>query len=262
MPKVIFDMNERRSFIKKVAVLGALSLGGGDVLKGTVLPEKVGSLSLRKDDVILFQGDSITDSYRDRNEKVFNRAPGLGTGYAFLAASELLHSHPTMNFKIYNRAVSGNKTIQLNARWKEDCLDLKPTVLSILIGVNDFWVPLKNGERGTVAEYEDNYRRLLDQTKKEFPNIRIIIGEPFGFDGIEGSKHKNWPLGFETYQEVAFRLAVEYGATFVPYQKVFNKALKNADKVHWTRDGVHPTIAGSRLMADAWLSRVKINNKV
>lgn len=245
--------NNRRDFIKKASALGILTLGLSEIVNAAYKPDKKNMITLKKDDIILFQGDSITDSYRDRAEKRFNMVPALGTGYAFLSSSQILFEHADKNLKIYNRGISGHKTSHLINRWKEDCIDLKPNILSILIGVNDFWVP-QNGVRGTVQEYKENYKALLDKTKNNLPDTRLIIGEPFGLSGIKGSKHEIWPDGFDEYQHVAFELSKEFGAVFIPYQKIFNTALSKAPNVYWTRDGVHPSIAGSRLMSEAWLS--------
>src|SRR5262245_23577905 len=91
-------------------------------------------------DTILFQGDSITDAGRSREQAgLVNDQRALGSGYAWLASAELLVDHPKSDFKIYNRGISGNKVFQLADRWQQDCLDLKPNLLSILIGVNDIW---------------------------------------------------------------------------------------------------------------------------
>ena len=73
---------------------------------------------------ILFQGDSITDFGRDRKAKEANT--GLGSGYVSLIAARLLADHPEM--KIYNRGVSGNRILDMYARWEEDAmlLDFAP----------------------------------------------------------------------------------------------------------------------------------------
>lgn len=88
---------------------------------------------------ILFQGDSITDARRDKKADKANDANGLGNGYPFFAAGEILRDHADLKLEIFNRGISGNKVPDLEARWQADCLDLKPNVLSILIGVNDIW---------------------------------------------------------------------------------------------------------------------------
>src|SRR5690606_22433718 len=115
-----------------------------------------------KDDVILFQGDSITDAGRKKDSDEVNNASALGVGYAMLAASALLNDRADMNLKIYNRGISGNKVYQLAERWEKDCLGLKPNVLSILIGVNDYWHKHSGKYDGTVKVYEDDLKKLLD----------------------------------------------------------------------------------------------------
>ncbi|HBW82260.1 MAG TPA: lysophospholipase, partial [Sphingobacterium sp.] len=96
-------------------------------------------MTLNNDDIILFQGDSITDVGRDRNNKNANDTAALGHGYALLAASQLLNKYPAKRLKVYNTGISGNRVPDLQKRWQEDTLAINPTVLSILIGVNDFW---------------------------------------------------------------------------------------------------------------------------
>ena len=89
--------------------------------------------------VVVFQGDSVTDAGRNRDRADPNQPAGLGSGYSGMATGELLGSGPGSPWYCYNRGVSGDKVFQLAARWQQDCLDLRPDVLSILIGVNDFW---------------------------------------------------------------------------------------------------------------------------
>ncbi|HEY2849307.1 MAG TPA: GDSL-type esterase/lipase family protein, partial [Gemmatimonadaceae bacterium] len=103
--------------------------------------------------VILFQGDSITDVGRNRNVPGENNASALGGGYPLLAASQMLRAHPDGGLKFFNRGVSGDKVPALQARWQTDTITLQPDVLSILVGVNDFWHKLTGGYTGTVADF-------------------------------------------------------------------------------------------------------------
>jgi hypothetical protein len=80
--------------------------------------------------VVLFQGDSITDAGRAREQVLKANSQGpLGNGYAWLAASQLLVDRPDDGISIHNRGISGNKVFQLADRWQIDCLDTKPDVL-------------------------------------------------------------------------------------------------------------------------------------
>jgi lysophospholipase L1-like esterase len=215
---------------------------------------------LTENDIILFQGDSITDAGRDRKQGSglpdYSDFKSMGSGYAFMAASNLLFEHPGKKFSIYNKGISGNKVYQLAERWEQDCLALKPTVLSILIGVNDFWHSLNGEYKGTVDTYHKDFEALLTRTKKELPDVKLIIGEPFAVTGLTAVNDKWYPL-FNDYRKVAKEMADQFNATFIPYQSVFDKAITKMPPSYWTPDGVHPSIPGAQLMAHAWLKVVK-----
>ncbi|CAN0255658.1 unnamed protein product, partial [Chrysoparadoxa australica] len=153
-----------------------------------------------------------------------------------------------------NRGISGNKVFQLSDRWDKDCLDLKPDVVSILIGVNDYWHTFKHGFEGTAASYEQDLDALLKQTKEASPNVKIIIGEPFALkDGSAIKEIKNWYPEFLKYQAAAKSIAQKHQTAWIPYQKIFDDASKNVPSSHWSGDGVHPSFAGSHLMAKSWV---------
>jgi lysophospholipase L1-like esterase len=246
----------RRRFIAKASLGAAASLSLPGIVSAAYAETKADKISLAKDDVILFQGDSITDAGRKHNETNPNTSGALGGGYAFMAGSELLYKHANKNLRVYNKGISGNKVYQLAERWEADCLALKPNVLSVLIGVNDFWHTLTNNYTGTVDTYQKDLDALLEGTKKALPGVKLVIGEPFAVKGIKAVDDKWYPT-FDAYRRAAKELAGRHGAAFIPYQTVFDKAQQKAPGVYWTYDGVHPSIAGSQLMAHAWLAMVK-----
>ncbi len=250
------ENNSRRIFLKKATGCGAIALSLSPIVAAAYAGNKPSKISLRKDDIILFQGDSITDAGRNREEKASNNTKALGNGYALLAGSQLLYGHADKNLQIYNRGISGNKVFQLAGRWDEDCLQLKPTVLSILIGVNDFWHMLNGEYSGTVETYRKDFKTLLDKTRQKLPGMKLIIGEPFAVTGTKAVNEKWFPTFYE-YQKAAREIADNFDAVFIPYQQVFDKAVKTAPGVYWTHDGVHPSLAGSQLMAQAWMEAVK-----
>lgn len=248
--------NNRRSFLKTSILGAAVSVAAPAQLlhAAAAVPKK--RIQLKKGSVVLFQGDSITDAGRNRNSKDANNTGALGSGYAFMAASDLLAKAADKSLTFYNRGISGNKVHQLAARWQDDCIALKPDVLSIMIGVNDHWHKLNGAYNGTIETYINDYRKLLQDTRQALPNVQLIIGEPFGVKGIKAVDVK-WYPEFDAFRAGARSMAQEFDAVFVPYQKVFDDAQKTAPGMYWTYDGVHPTIAGARLMADAWLDAVK-----
>lgn len=206
-------------------------------------------------DVILFQGDSITDAGWNRDQGATpNKQAALGSGYAWLAAAELLTDRPNDGLKIFNRGISGHKVFQLAERWQRDCLDLKPDVLSILIGVNDIWHTLGGNYKGTVAIYERDYHALVERTRKALPKVKLVICEPFVLKC--GAVDDKWFPEFNEYRAAAKRVAQRAHATFVPFQSMFDTAVQFAPPDHWAKDGVHPSPAGAALMAHAWLKAV------
>jgi lysophospholipase L1-like esterase len=243
--------NSRRNFLKTASLGGLLGVNIPEIVSGSK-----GKIRLSKDDIILFQGDSITDAHRKTSDTAPNSPAALGASYPFLAAAELLLDHPADNLHIYNRGVSGNKVYQLAERWQADCLDLKPTVLSILVGVNDFWHTLVNGYTGTLKTYKDDYKALLDRTKQALPDVKLIIGEPYAVNGVKSVDDK-WYPAFNDYRQAARDVASGFGAVFIPYQEIYDRAQKSAPGSYWTIDGVHPSLAGAKLMAQAWLQAVR-----
>jgi lysophospholipase L1-like esterase len=205
--------------------------------------------------VILFQGDSITDGNRGRNTDPNHI---MGHGYAFSIASRVGADYPEKKYQFYNRGISGNKVTDLEKRWQVETLDLKPDVLSILVGVNDSSsVVFKREPIISVEKYEETYTSLLEQTKAAFPNILFVLCEPFILKG--GRVTENWNAYHSDIvqrQAVVRKLATKFDGVFVGFQQVFDKACDRATAGYWIWDGVHPTVAGHELMAREWLKQV------
>lgn len=242
----------RRRFLQSSGgLIGAAGLAGALTSNAAAEEPAHPAAGIPRDAVVLFQGDSITDAGRSRQEAgTPNRQPGLGSGYAWLAASQMLVDAPDHGLKIFNRGISGNKVFQLANRWQSDCLDLKPDVLSILIGVNDIWHMLNGNYDGTVERYERDYRALLNRTLKALPRVKIVVCEPFVLRC--GAVNDKWFPEFDRYRAAARRIAGEFHAVFVPFQAMFDRAIELAEPSHWAGDGVHPSGAGAALMAHQW----------
>ncbi|MBD1387729.1 SGNH/GDSL hydrolase family protein [Mucilaginibacter rigui] len=248
--------NSRRNFIRTTAVSAAAAISIPQIVSASANSYSSKRVQLKDNDVILFQGDSITDWGRDHNKTTPNDNSALGNSYVLLTAAELLEKYAPKNLQIYNKGVGGNKVYQLADRWDTDTLALKPTVLSIHIGVNDFWHTLGGGYTGTIETYITDYKKLLDRTKAALPGIKIIIGEPFAMIGTKSVDGKWYPT-FDLFRKAARDIAAEYDLPFIPYQTIFNNALKFAPATYWTLDGVHPSLAGAKLMAQGWMEVIK-----
>jgi len=239
---MIRDLNRREFLLTTAALAAATRLpaqapagGGGGAAKGSV---------------ILFQGDSITDCGRNRESAEPNAAGALGTGYPLLITAAVLAAHAARGFKFYNRGISGNKVPDLQQRWTTDAIDLKPDVLSILIGVNDFWHKLDHGYNGTVQDYEQQYAALLQTTRDALPHVHLIVLEPFVLR--TGAVDARWFPEFDQRRAAAARVAARARATFVPLQTIFNQRTRTAPPEYWAADGVHPTPAGHAVIAEQW----------
>jgi lysophospholipase L1-like esterase len=252
-------MPSRRDFVQAGVGLSAAGLVAMASLSNvwaadTTSMPKTGKSLIKSGGTILFQGDSITDAGRKRHVLTPNSDAGLGRGYAWLAAAQLLIDRPDADLKIFNRGNSGNKVYQLAERWQADCLDLKPDVLSILIGVNDFWHTLDGSYKATIEKYESDYLALIKRTKAALPNVKLVICEPFSLKA--GKVDEKWSPGFDSYRAAAKRVANDSGAVFVPFQTMFDAASKIAPPALWAADGVHPTGDGAAIMASCWLKAV------
>ncbi len=197
---------------------------------------------------ILFQGDSITDMGRSREDDQCR-----GVGYPTLVAASLGMDRPG-EFRFLNRGISGNRIIDLLGRVKADIINLKPDCMSILIGVNDAWHEYDFGNGVDTPLFEMYYNLLIQQVREALPDIKIMILEPFLLkaNATEG----NWEVFRRDVEEraaAAKRVAEKNGLVFVPLMEKFDEAQKLAPASYWIGDGVHPNAMGHELIKREWL---------
>ena len=206
------------------------------------------TMLIEDNSLVLFQGDSVTDAGRTAvNEE------NLGMGYPFFISGLFSALYPEKHVKFINRGVSGDRTINLKNRWQEDTIDLKPDVLSILIGINDCWRRYDSNDPTSVEKFEENYRYILDETKEK-TDAKIIMCEPFVLPSLPD--RKEWRVDLDPKIHIVRNLAREYGAILVPLDGVFAQAASLRKPEFWTPDGVHPSPAGHALIARVWLDAV------
>lgn len=211
-------------------------------------------LNLKENDIILFQGDSITDGNRGRNSDL-NHVHGHG--YQYIIAAELTADNLDKNVEFINRGISGNRIADLYGRWAEDCLNLKPTILSILVGVNDIIFNWEHKSGSDPERYEKIYRYLLDEVKKQNPDTLIVIMEPFFGEKNEEELNTFFKENIGGYAAAAKKIAEEYGAVFVPLQDMIDSYKEKTDIYNILWDGIHPTTCGHELIARRWKECVK-----
>ena len=198
--------------------------------------------------LILFQGDSITEAGRDRG-----RAEDLGTGYASMVAS-WFYKHFDGNVQCLNRGVGGDKVRDLKDRWRKDCLDLKPDVVSILVGINDtvgrcFW-----NKPTSTRSFEADYRSLLEQTC-DVLGTKIVLLTPFMVN-VTKLQFK-YRVALRQKIGVVEELSREFGTFLIPLDRVFEEAARERKPRYLSKDGIHPTALGHSLIAQSWLKSAK-----
>lgn len=202
---------------------------------------------------ILFQGDSITDARRPRDIEGY-----LGCGYATMVSGVLGLEEPN-KYEFINRGISGNRVVDVYARIKPDIINLKPDVMSLLIGVNDVWHDLLENPMGASADkYFKVYCMLIEDVLETLPNIKIMIFEPFVLEGFEtAEKIDYFREEVSKRAQMAKKVAEKYNLPFIPLQEKFNELLKLAPSEYWLRDGVHPTAMGHEVIKNEWLKAFK-----
>lgn len=193
---------------------------------------------------VLFQGDSITDCGRSREHD-----DDLGTGYAALLAAWISAQYPCRKITFINRGISGHRAKDLLARWQTDCIDLRPTWVSILIGINEVWRRYDCNDPTTPQQFADTYRALLEQTRAI--GARIVLCEPFVLP--VPPDREQWREDLYPKISVVRALAREFNTYYVPLDGIFAAASARREPAFWAADGVHPTPAGHALIAQAWL---------
>lgn len=244
----------RRRFVQGAALVGGAMTAAQMPSNQAVaaFDDTTPEISLEDESVILFQGDSITDVRRNKDQQAPNNLAGLGNGYPAMATTALLGEHPSLRLKCFNRGISGNKVPDLASRWQSDCIDMEPDVLSILIGVNDIWHKLGGRYDGTVETYEEGFAELLATTRQSLPEVTLVICDPFVLRC--GAVNDTWFPEFDLRRAAAKRVSDDAGAIWVPFQQMFDDALsEETPPNYWAGDGVHPTFAGHALMARTWL---------
>jgi lysophospholipase L1-like esterase len=235
---------DRRFFLQAAAVGTASIPFSGQ----TWAANEPGKIQIQDGHTVLFQGDSITDSGRSREDD-----SKLGGGYAMMTSAWISAQHPERKIQFLNRGISGNRVVDLEARWKEDCLDLEPDWVSILIGVNDTWRRYDRNDPTTAEAYEEGYRDLLKQIQGHL-NANVILCEPFLLHVSEKVSQMRQDL--DPKIEGVRKLAAEFDAGFLPLDTIFKEAVEHRPPDFWAKDGVHPTPAGHALISQAWIEAV------
>ena len=195
---------------------------------------------------VLFQGDSITDCGRIRE------TDDLGAGYPEKVARMYRCLYPGSGTQFINRGVSGNRSCDLLKRYEEDFLAVRPDFISVLIGINDTWRGYDSADPTSAEQYESNYRTLLERLRRDLPQAKLMIIEPFLIP--TDPEKECWHTDLDPKIQAARRLAREYADYFLPMDGLFqSRIVGGASPAELSEDGVHPTEAGHAVIAQAYL---------
>ncbi len=213
---------------------------------------------------VLYIGDSVTDGgwgrsggnmtpSEQRNLKDLNHI--YGHSYIMLCAAHYESTQPYAGLKFFNRGISGNTLDDLKERWQQDVLDLKPDILSVLIGTNDVWNYIKEHENPDgfdIVGWEALYRNLLNEARTCNPVLKIALGTPF----VSKTTPKNQQDLCHRLASAVRRIAKDFNAVVMPFDDMFRELQQShPDGHYWIWDAVHPTPAGHQRMADLWISK-------
>jgi len=239
---------QRRIFIQRLLTFGIIGALPPEATRMMAAARKTEDSPL----TVLFQGDSITDGGRQREGSDLNHM--MGQSYPYLVSGRLGYDHPQPQTTFVNRGISGNTVDDLLGRWQTDAIDLRPDVISILIGVNDLDRFMQGAKEHSADRFEASYRALLTMTREKLPKTRLVLLEPFIFPvGRIGDNWTRYSTELLVRQKIVRRLASDFDTRFIPLQDVFNEKLSHPSAAYWIWDGIHPTPAGHELLAREWV---------
>lgn len=181
---------------------------------------------------LLFQGDSITDADRNRDDY-----HDLGHGYPKDAAKNLKEKFPDTDFEFIDLAISGNQTADLVERLQSDFIDIQPDIVSIHIGINDTWHRAETKDWLSHEEFEKRYRTVLEAIRDK-TNAKIVMIEQFLLPAEDKLFFRE---DLDPKIQITRKLAREFADVYIPLDGLLASHICNEDWHKLSEDGVHPT---------------------
>ncbi len=206
------------------------------------------TITLRPESTVMFTGDSITDCQHLEIEQP------LGWGYPLRVSGEWGFRHPDRPITWHNSGISGNKVMDLEPRWERDVLDVRPDLVSLLIGANDVgWKDYaEDGYEIPAEDFRAGIDRLLTPLAER--GTQLILIEPFLLPVNDAQRMQREDL--DPKIQVVRDLARKFGAHLLAADGLFAELAATTGPEYWAADGVHPTPAGHAALANAWLRLV------
>jgi lysophospholipase L1-like esterase len=203
---------------------------------------------LHDGDTVVFYGDSITE------QRFYTQMVALYTTTRF----------PHMQVTFYNTGIGGDRVTggsggPIDLRLNRDVLPLKPTVVTIMLGMNDGSYRKLNPEIETT--YTQGYEHILDSIRKTLPKTRFTLLGPSPYDEV--TRPEMFPGGYNStlvrFSKIDSELALKYKATYIDLNAPFAAAMKTGSELMPTAtqillpDRVHPEQLAHWFMADTIL---------
>jgi len=167
---------------------------------------------------IVFMGNSITEGWSRTDPDFFSAKPYV------------------------NRGISGQTTPQMIIRFKPDVINLKPAVVVILAGINDI---AGNTGPSSLEMIEDNLSSMVDIAQAN--GVRVVLSS------VLPAYDFPWRPGLEPAEKVVKlniwikNFAETHKCVYLDYFTPMSDE-KHALKAEYTEDGVHPNLAGYKIM--------------
>ena len=145
---------------------------------------------------------------------------------------------------VINRGIGGDTTEYLEKRWEADCLQLKPKVAIVMIGVNDTWHHAADCSWIPNDVFEERYRTVLSAIKTR-THAKIMMIEPY----IVPAEDKMF-----FYQDlfpkilVERKLAREFADVYMPLDGLLAQLAIDRPYSDFSDDGVHPNASGAQII--------------
>lgn len=203
---------------------------------------------LKPKQTLVFVGDSITDAHRD-----YGNPDDLGLGYVNMLDYFLRLKFSQLNLQVYNRGINGHRLIDMKNRWQENCLQLQPDLVSIMIGINDIWThhhQYRNIGMNYWHDFYNDYDSLIQQTKRQ--GAEVILFKVFVMPYPQ--ERLNWQADVFIMNQLIDQLGQEHQCPTVELQApLLTLGREYGFALYTGNDGIHPTPLGHGVIAQNWL---------
>lgn len=249
-------MRQPYPMTKTYSILATMATFLGSVTAVAHAQPATTEFALHNGDRVVFYGDSITAQRR----------------YTRFVEDFIISRYPHLKINFYNAGVSGD-TVEgghagnMEERVKRDVLPLHPTVITIMLGMNDGRYTTefhKNFEA-----YKAGYRKLVDVMRRDVPGVRLLLIRPSPYDEIA---HPPAIAGYNSvmvrYGDFVAHLGEEQNLPVVDFDSAVDDALRAGMKIDprmagsLLPDRIHPSETGHWIMAADLVQGWHVNSTV